>query len=231
MKQPTPEEAERLQQAILEREVEEELQKERLLKFWKKYRTLLISSVIGVILVTAGTEVYRSWHHKVRLNESDQFEQAILLNYKGEQNQAIEKFQTLSTEARTGYKYLAQMRLAAIYLSTDKKQEGLKLLKELMDNSSAPDGLRSIARLSYVGNQIDTASAANLEKELAPLLAQKNAYYVSAVELQTLLLLSQNKQTDAIALIQNALLQPALNQEAKKRLTNLLSVIEKQEIK
>lgn len=231
MKLPTPEEAERLQQAILAREVEEELQKERLLNFWKKYKTILIGSVIGIILLTAGTEVYRSWHQKVRLNESDEFEKAILLNHKGEEVEALRQLEQLSINARTGYKHLAQMRIAGIYLNSNQKEKGLQALKKLIDNSQTPTGLKSIAILSYVGNQIGTADAPILEKELAPLLAQKNAYYASAVELQAVLLLSQNKQPDAVRLVKEALTQPNLNQDMQKRLNELLSVIEKQEIK
>lgn len=231
MKKSTPEEIEHLQQAMLEREVEEELHKERLLKFWQKYRILLISVVLGIILITVGTEVYRSWYQKVRLYESDQFEQAILLNYQGKQAQAEEIFKKLSTNARTGYKYLSKMRLAAIYLNTDKKVDGLKFLKDLIDEAKTPEALKSIARLSYVANQIDSTETSELEKELEPLLSPKNAYYVSAIELKMILLLSQNKQPDAIILLKNALMQPELNLEGKKRLTEFLSVIEEQETK
>lgn len=227
MKLPTPEEAERLQQAILEREVEEELQKEKLLNFWKKYRAILIGSVVGIILLTAGTEVYRSWHQKVRLSESDQFEQAILLNYKGEQDQALQKLADLSENARTGYKYLAQMRLASIYLNSGKKEEAFKELKSLIDNKNAPQSLKSIAILSYVGNQVGQADSATLEKELTPLLSPKNAYYASAIELKAVLLLMQNKAKEATQLTQEALAQPNLNKDTQTRLTELLSVIEK----
>ena len=57
MKKQTPEELEEIQQAILAREVEEELQRERLLNFWNKYRFLIIGGVFAIILSKNGHKV------------------------------------------------------------------------------------------------------------------------------------------------------------------------------
>ena len=223
MKKPqTPDEIERIQQAILEREVEEELQKERLLNFWNKYRFLIIGGVIGIILTVAGTEIYHSWHNKVRLAESNIFEKAAVLNAKGEKEAALQELTALE-DTYTDYKYLAELKKASIFLADNKKTEALQVLKGVMDNKSAPEALRNTALLSYVGNQVDTGNPDELLTLLTPLLNQNSAYFTVATELKTALLLKQDKKEEASKTLKEALLNPNLTPNATTRINTLLS--------
>ena len=225
MKKQTPEELEEIQQAILAREVEEELQRERLLNFWNKYRFLIIGGVFAIILSTAGTEFYHSWRNKVRLDESNKFEAAVLLNATGEQEKAVAGLKTVSQEAKTDYKYLAELRLAGIALQNNKLEEALATLKSIYENSSAPSSLRNIARLSYVGHQIDTQNGNTLLPILSDLLVPQSEYYAAAVELKTAILLKQDKKEEARQLLQNAVLNPNLAPDTVNRLKSFLSAI------
>lgn len=226
MKKQIPDEAEKIQQAILEREVEEELQKERLINFWKKYRAVIIGSIILIIGITAGSEIYRSWMNKTRLAESDKFEQAVLLNYTGDEKQSMELYQQLATSAKTGYKHLAQMRLAQNAFAHNDHTTAVNYLRSIMNDSSAPTELRDVSRLSIVGNQIGIAPATELQKELQPLLDHPNAFYSSAVELQAILLLEQKKIAEAADVLNKAIGLPTLTNEEKDRLKELLSIIQ-----
>ena len=226
MKKQTPDEVEKIQQAILEREVEEELQKERLMNFWKKYRVLIIGGLILIIGITTGTEIYRSWLNKTRLAESDQFEQAVLLNYTGDEKQSMELYQQLATSAKTGYKYLAQMRLAQNAFAHNDHSTAINYLRSIMNESGAPVELRDVARLSIVGNQIGIVPAEELQKELQPLLDKQNAFHASAIELQAILLIEQKKTAQAADVLNKAIGLPTLSREEKDRLKELLSIIQ-----
>ena len=225
MKKQTPEELEQIQQAILEREVEEELQKERLLNFWKKYRLLIIGGVIAVILSTAGTELYHSWKSKIRTAESNLFESAVLKSVTGEAKQAKAELDTLSSTAKTNYKQLATLRSAGINLQNNEKEEALQKIKAVMDDTSAPDALKSVALLSYVGHQSNKENADALISLLEPLLNPQSEFFHPATELKVSLLLKQNKKDDAKKTLQNALLNPHLTPVVTERLNALLSAI------
>lgn len=225
MKKQTPQELEEIQQAILAREVEEELQKERLLNFWNKYRFLIVGGVFAIILSTAGTEFYHSWRNKVRLAESNNFESAVVLVATGEQEKAAKALKTISQEAKTDYKYLAELRLAGLDLQNNKLDEALQKLKAIYENTSAPSALRNIARLSYVGHQIDTQDENTLLPILSDLLKPQSEYYSAAIELKTAILLKQNKKEEARQLLQNAVLNPNLTPDTVNRLKSFLSAI------
>lgn len=225
MTKQTPDELERIQQAILDREVEEELQRERLLNFWKKYRFLIIGGVLAIILSTAGTELYHTWRNKVRLEESNRFETALLKSVTGQKEEAVSALNALSNEAKTDYKYIAKLRLAGLDLQNNDLESALKQLKSVFENTSAPSALRSIAKLSFVGHQIDTQSADVLLPLLTDFLTPQSEYFAPAIELKTAILLKQNKKEEAKQTLQNAILNPNLTPDTVNRLKSLLSAI------
>ncbi len=226
MKKQLPNEEELIKQAILEREVEEELQKERLMNFWKKYRFIIIGGLFLIIGVTVGTEVYKSWYNKVRISESNLFEQAVLSDYTQETEKANQLYDDLAKNARTGYQYLAQMRLAQMAFGQNNATKGMQLLTQLMNDGNAPEELRDVARLSAIGHQIGTTDSNELLKLLQPLLDKQNSFYASAVELQAILLLEQKQLNNARDVLNIALGLPTLSEQSKNRLKELLSIIQ-----
>ena len=222
-KQQTQDEIERIQQAILDREVEEELQKERLLNFWNKYRFLLIGGVVAVIVSVAGTEMYLSWHKQVRLTESNLFEKAAVSNAKGEKEAALNDLNLLSKTAKTDYKYLAELKKAGIYLSNNNQSEALATLKAVFETKSVPEALKNVALLSYVGHQVESGNTDELLSLLTPLLNQNSPYFSAAIELKAALLLKANKKEEAAKTLQDALLNPNLTPNATDRMNILLS--------
>ena len=68
------------QEKAFELEVDEEMEQERLTQMWEKYRTWIIGGVSAILILTAGFQIYQSWWKNVRLNESDAFEQAMILS-------------------------------------------------------------------------------------------------------------------------------------------------------
>ncbi len=219
-------EAERIQQAILMREVEEEIQKEKLLNFWKKYRFLIIGGIIGVVAFTCGNEVYRMWYEKTRLSESNRFEQAVILNYTGNPEEAAQIYLDLAQTAHTGYKELALLRLAAIAHEGDDNENAAVYLKQVIESGKSPE-LKDVARITYVGYLVDENPSEALLTFLQPVLSQpSNALYASAVELQAALLVKLQKNNEAKQAIQTALNNQFLTSVSKDRLNALLAVIE-----
>lgn len=217
-------EMEKLKQAIFEREVDEELQRERLRNLWQKYRFTVIGLVIGILLTTIGTEVYHSWRQKVSLSESDSFENAAVLAYTGETDKAVEILKKLASDGRTGYAPLAKMKLAGIYFSQNKPQEGIASLNKVIA-SDAPEQLKAVATIAYVGQQFETEDPAKLQAMLKPLLAGTSNFVGSAAELSAALYLKQNNQAEAINVLTQTINNPKTAPAVKQRLSELLSVI------
>jgi hypothetical protein len=217
-------EIEKIQQAIFEREVDEELQRERLRALWQKYRFAVIGFVVGILLVTIGNEVYHSWRQKVSLAESDSFENAAILAYTGETDKATEILKKLATDGETGYAPLAEMKLAGIYFSQNKNEEAIASLNKVI-NSNAPEQLKAVATIAYVGQQFETEDSTKLQALLKPYLTGTSSFVGSAAELSAALYLKENDEAAAVNVLNNTINNPKTAPAVKQRLSELLSAI------
>ncbi len=217
-------EVEKIQQRIFEREVDEELQQEKLIQFWQKYRFVIIGGITAVLLATIGYEVHRSWWQKVRLGESDQYENALFSAYTGKPEEAITQLKLLSEEGKTGYQYLAQMEAAGILLASNRQDEALSILSALASNEKAPIQLRYTATLAVVGHQLESGDASKLQSMLQPMMRSDNDFSVSAAELSALLYIRENQTEKAIQVLEEAL-KKQISSPTKQRLNGLLMEI------
>ena len=217
------EEQAQIQQRIFEREVDEELRQEHLLRFWKKYRFLILGGVIGVILGTICVEWHQSYKHKISLAESDRFENATILAVQDKTDEALQQLQSLGVDAKTGYRYIAQLEQAGLLLNQNKVAQALEILLALSKDANAPKQIRDVALLSYVGHRLDTGNTAELMQMITPLTQDvQNPFYGTAIELKIWLHLISGEKETAKNLINTALSSATLPPQTQEKLNILL---------
>ena len=212
------------QEQAFELEVDEDLQQERLNQFWKKYSWLVYTVVVLILAATAGVQLYQSWRMKVRLAESDAYENAVVQIFSQKPDEAKPALVELANNGRTGYKHLARLELAGLAARQNDPETALKEFKTLMD-SNAPEALRAVATLSYVGHQVDTGDPKELLAQIEPFL-DNPAFVGMAAELATVLYVRDNRPGDAQKMLQKALSLPNLSEVVQTRLKALTQMIE-----
>jgi len=211
------------QDKAFELEVDEDLQQERLNRFWKKYRWIVYGAVVLILGITAGTQLYQTWRNKIRLEESDAFENAVIQIFSQKPDVARPVLLKLAAEGRTGYRYLARIELAGLAARQNDVETALKEFEVLLD-SDAPQSLKNIALLSYVGLQVDTGDAKDLLQKLEPL--QKDVNFIgTTMELVVSLYLKDGQPEQAKQALQAALQLPNLPEEMKAKLNGLIQII------
>lgn len=216
----------KIRQEMLAKEVDAELKNDQIKAFWKKYRFLLIGLAALAIVIAIGFELYQSWWTKTRLSESDQFETAAVLSYQGQYDTALKNLTDLSENGKTDYRYLADLKRAAILIQKNENETAFNLLNALINNKNAPEEFKSIAQLSLAGHQIDIQKPEDIQIQLQPLLNESNPFYGSAAELMAIIYLKQNNQDAAKNILNQALQSTSVPLNVKQRLSELLSVIE-----
>jgi len=212
-----------IQERIFEREVDEELRQERLANFWKKYRFLIIGGAIGIILATIAGEWYGSWQDKIRASESDRLEKALISAAKGDDKPALSQLKQLAKDGKTGYRYIAKLEEAGLLFQKKKDDKALTILFELSQDTKAPQPLRDLALVSYVGHVLDTSNTEELKQMISPLAQnEKSAFYGQAVELMAWLHLISGEKAEAQKLVEQATASGNLAPQLKERLTLLL---------
>ena len=225
-KNQTPKTEETNFQDILIDEVTEDLHNEQIMKMWQKYKFLIFLTIILVVAALASMEGYLSWKRKVRLAESDTYEQAAVLNAQGQSEEALAKYTSLK-DGRTDYRYLAQMRQAGILFDEGKDKEALDILNVLRQDEKAPETLRAIAALGYVSHQVETGNADELQSILNPYLTVGNNWYGTAAELSIMLLIREGQIEKVNKMLDEALSMSDIPSTVKEHLSVIKKVLEK----
>ena len=214
-------EALKIQQRILEREVDEDLRREQLARWWKKYRFFVFGFVACVILGTAAHEWYAAWRTKVQTAESDRFEAALVLAAQDKTDEALTALRDLSRSGRTGYRFLAELQYAAILMARNDP-DGLTALRAAAENPDMPEPLRDAALISYVGHLLNTGNTVELQQMIAPLTGRPNgAFYGQAMVLKALLENLSGDGALALQTVERALTSTRLSPTGREQLLTL----------
>ena len=214
----------KIQQALLEREVDEELALDKRREFFKKYQNVIVCFVVGTLTLVAAFNIYQAWWQRVRRSESDAFERGVMAVYNQQPAEAQSLFENMVHD-RTDYRFLGRFRLAGLLLDQGKIPEALTLLEQLMKTKSAPEELRSVARLLWVGHQLDTGTPAELQAALVPLLRPDNSFFPMASEQAALLALREGDGQKAKGYLEAALKTSNISQIQHQRLEEFLTIL------
>jgi hypothetical protein len=160
------------------REVEEDVRREKLQKFWKAYGDYMIALAAVIIIGIAGFELWQRYEATERDKASLAFSAAQRVN---DPKAAAAAFADLAKTAPKGYALLAKLEQAHSLMASGQKDSALALYKEIADQDKGSTG--AVARLRQGWAIVDTSSRADLETLLAPLREPSGAWKQLADEI------------------------------------------------
>jgi hypothetical protein len=179
------------------REVDEELRRERLANIWKKYGGLIAFGAFLLVAATAGWRGYEYYAGKQAEAASERFVAAQKLAADATKTgEAIAAFKAITADAPSAYRLLARFSAAAELGQKDAK-EGASAFEAIANDSSVEQLMRELASIRGAALVVDTADVAEMQKRLAPALADGSAFRHSANELLALAHLRAGNQTEA----------------------------------
>ena len=160
------------------REVEEDVRRERLEKFWKAYGDYVIALAALIIVGIAGFELWQRY----QANQRDKASLALSAAQRiTDPRAAALAFADLAKTAPRGYALLAKLEQANSMLASGQRDGALALYKEIMDQDKS--GIGAVARIRQAWALADTASRSDLETLLAPLRTSGSAWKPNADEI------------------------------------------------
>lgn len=159
------------------REVEEDVRREKLEKFWKAYGDYVIALVALIILGIAGFEFWQRYQANQRDKAAIAFSAAQRIS---DPRQAAQTFADLASSAPSGYRQLARLEEAGSMLAAGQRETAIALFKEIADQDKG--GIGQVARLRAGWAMVDSASRSALQAELAPLQTSSGSWKAMADE-------------------------------------------------
>ncbi len=201
-------------------EIEEDLQKERLKKYWKNYGKYLYSLIILIILTVGGWQLYQYNEKRKNIEASNIFLNIIEMS-KVDISKAINEIDKIKKLPK-GYEFLIKFQKFNLLINNKQISEAVTLLEEIYLDNNIDQSYRDLALiLSIMHLNNKDRSLEYIEK-----ISNNNYYSNIAIELKAYILFENGKIKDSQNILQNLLAKPDLSQISKDRITNILKTFE-----
>ena len=209
------------------KEVDEDVRRDQMLRFWRKYRTYIVAAAVLLLIGTAAGLGWREWRESQRLAESAEFVAALALLEQGRNAEAGQALATFAEKARPGYAALARLREAGARLAGGERARAVATLDALAADATADTLMREVAALLAAVAAIDDGAPADVAGRLTALSVDSKPFRHLAREMQAVLALRTGDLDGArkiyIDLAQDAAAPSGVRERAGEVLASLAS--------
>jgi hypothetical protein len=178
------------------REVDEEVQREKVETLWSRYQTPVFVIAGLIVAATGAWTYYTSEKTKAAEAANVRFMAAVALADSGKGPEAIAAFEALAKDAPKGYASLARLRGAEELGKTDKAK-AIEALDALGDDNSVDHLTQEAARLRSAVYTMEAGDSEKSMLKLGPLMTAKGVFRFSAQEWSGLDALSSQDYDEA----------------------------------
>ena len=210
------------------REVQEDLQKDRYLALWRRYRWIILGIGALTVVSVAAWQVFSAWRQETRENLAQNFAQ-ILKETDNEQNrdEVLRQLQGLALR-KSGYQVLAPLTEAKIYWENDRKDKAVETWKNMQSADIQPV-YQDLAALFAILAQLEATEASPQESlsSLADLAQSHRPFRALAMEVQALLALQQEQTERATDLLAKLSADTTIPDGLRERASRMLDHVSK----
>lgn len=207
------------------REVDEELQRDKLLALWKRWGGLATGAVLVLVVGVAGWQGWEWWQARQAAEAARGFAAAEAPLAQGRPAEAAAALRSFAGGAPAGVASVARLHAAAAALEAGDRETGLAVLGSLAEDGSADPMLRDLAVVLAASMEIDTAEPSAVIARLEPLAADGGAWRHLARELIAVAALRAGEQERAVktlrSLADDAQSPPGVSQRSRELLRAL----------
>lgn len=162
-------------------EVEEDVRREELQKYWRRYGAYVVGLALLLVVAVGGTEAYRYFSGQKAKEHARAFIAAADA-LREDPKSAVDAFAALAAKGG-GYGLLADFRLAQIKSQTGDAAGALAIYDKIAKETRADDPMHGLAIVKSGYLSLDSASLAGLEDRLLPLASGDGPWRHSALEI------------------------------------------------
>lgn len=169
-------------QALL-REVDDELRRDQLVDFWRRWGLWLVVGIVAALAVFGG---WLYWQHRQATAagvEGEQLAAAYQSLAEDQQAKAQTQLAPLTQSKRDGYRALALQTQADILLQKKDLKGAAAKFAQIANDASMPQPFRDLALVRQTAAEFDQLKPQVVIERLRPLTAKENPFFGSAGEM------------------------------------------------
>jgi hypothetical protein len=179
------------------REVDENLRRDQMRDFGKRYGSWLIAAVV-LFLAASGGWIWWKQHQEKRSGEQVEQLGEVYRNIgAGNTKNAAQQLDGLSKSGRKAVGASAAFASAALAIQQNDPQTAIAKYRELADNSSLPQAYRDIALIRQTTLEFDRIPPQEVVTRLESLAKPGSPWFGTAGEMTAMALIKQGKKAEA----------------------------------
>ena len=185
------------QNDVFMREVDEELRRDEMVAFGRKYGVWIAVLVVLFLAVLGGSLWWR--HHKeaVAGRQGEQFKAALDSLASGNTKAADPALAKLAQSSHDGYRAMAEFSQADLLLKNDDLKGAAAKFAAIANDQSLDAPFRNLALIRQISAEYDSLDPQKVIDRLKPLAVKGNPWFGSAGEMVAMAYLQQNKRAEA----------------------------------
>lgn len=164
------------------KEVEEDLQRERMQKMWEQYGTYILAAAVAVVLAVAGWKYMESRRLAAAEAQAAVYTSALRAIAENKREEGHKALSTLANQAG-GYGLIARLRLAASQAADGKIDEAFAAYEAIARQSGVDKVIGDYALLQAAMLKVDSAPWTDTKTRLIGMVADDNPWRHKAREL------------------------------------------------
>lgn len=180
-------------------EIDDQLERQQLEAFWKRYGKWIVAAAVIIIVGTAGMTVWRNWQTEKHQAATDSLIEVMTSKSNTDPVKQIEALGDFAEKnGGTSQAAFARLQAGAMAVKEGNIEKALSFYDGLARDTQADPAFRQLADLLAVQAQVDTGNPAELEKRLQPLTADEAPWRYTAKEYQGYLALKSGDEARAV---------------------------------
>lgn len=179
------------------REVDENLRRDQMEDFAKRYAKWLIAAVV-LFLIAVGA--YLFWQSRNQEKTAQKSEELMAIYDQigsGQVDPARKRLEPLKSDGNDMVRTLARLADAAVALDVSDRDAALANYRAIIDDGGAPEAYRNLAIVRSTAIEFDQLQPPQVVDRLEPLTKPGNPWYGSAGELTAMAYLKQGQKDRA----------------------------------
>ena len=175
------------------REVNDELRRDQIEGFWKRFGRPLIGGVIAVLAAWGAWLWWDNRQQQAAGVEGEDMAAAVALLEASDNVTAQKKLDGLKTSKLVGYRTSALMADAAMAIQRGDTKSAVKTYGAIAGDAAVPEPWRNLALVRQTASEFDTMKPEAVIARLKPLAAAGNPWFGSAGEMTAIAYLKTGK--------------------------------------
>lgn len=164
------------------REVDEDLRHKMISELWRKYGKFVIGITIGIVIIVAGRSLYTYFVESKYTEQADAYADAVSLSGP-EVSTALDPI--IASDV-VGYQIIGTFKKVEIALAAEDKLAALATLDQFIENTSANEIYKDMAKIQASIIELDSASVDKIRSRLSLIMAGENQLQYIATEIMAL---------------------------------------------